>query len=70
MLSIICDSCKKAIPGTDWATGVVYILDRTMCKKCEKKLRDDVAQEMQKHRTYKFSDYKDLYIKSLQKQCR
>jgi len=70
MLSIICDSCKKAIPGTDWGTGLVHVLDKTMCKKCEKKLMDSVSEEMQKHKIFKFTDYKDTYIKGLHKMCR
>jgi Fe-S cluster biogenesis protein NfuA len=70
MLSIICDSCKKAIPGPERQTGVVYILDRALCKGCESKLRTHVSEEMLKHRIYKFSDYKDTYIKTMQKMCR
>jgi hypothetical protein len=70
MLSIVCDSCKKAIPRVEWNDGVVYVFDKTLCKKCEKKLREEVAEEMRKHRTYEFSVYKNTYVKALQKQCR
>jgi hypothetical protein len=44
MLSIVCDSCKKAIPRVEWNDGVVYVFDKTLCKKCEKKLREEVAE--------------------------
>ncbi len=70
MLSLICDSCKKAIPGPEQQTGVVYVLDKSICKGCAKKLSGQVSEEMLKHKSYKFSDYKDTYIKTIQKMCR
>ncbi len=70
MLSIVCDSCKKAIPGQEKETGVVYITDKGICRNCEKKLLDKVSEEMAKHKRFVFSDYKDQYIKSLNQMCK
>ena len=70
MLSIVCDACKKAVPGPEKDTGVVYITDKGICKRCEKKLVDTVSEEMAKHKTFIFADYKDQYIKTLNQMCR
>jgi hypothetical protein len=70
MLSIVCDACKKAVPGPEKETGVVYITDKALCKRCEKKLLDTVSEEMSKHKRFVFSDYKDQYIKSLNQLCK
>ncbi len=70
MLTIVCDACKKAISGDQKETGVVYILDKALCRKCEGRLLDSVAAEMEKKRVYRFADYKDTYINSVRKMCK
>ena len=70
MLTIVCDACKKAIPGPEKETGVVFITDKSLCRSCEKKLLDTVSEEMARNKKYIFSDYKDQYVKSLNKMCR
>lgn len=70
MLTIICDACKKAVSGDQKETGVVYILDKALCRKCEGILLDSVAADMAKKRVYRFVDYKENYIKTVRKMCR
>ena len=70
MLTIICDACKKAIPGAQKETGVVYVLDKALCRKCEGRLLDSVAADMEKKSVYRFADYKEKYISTVKKMCR
>ncbi len=70
MLTIVCDACKKAIPGPEKENGVVYITDKALCKGCEKKLLDRVTEEMFRHKRYVFSDYKEQYLKTLNQMCK
>jgi len=70
MLTIVCDSCKKAIPGPEKQTGVVYITDKALCKRCEKQLLNKVSEEMEKHEKFLFSDYQDQYIATVNRMCK
>ncbi|MCF7947632.1 MAG: hypothetical protein K9M94_03435 [Spirochaetia bacterium] len=70
MLTIVCDACKKAIPGPEKQTGVIYILDKALCKSCEKKLLTNVSDEMEKHDKFIFSDYQDQYIATVNRMCK
>jgi len=70
MLTIVCDACKKAISGDQKKTGVVYILDKALCRKCEGKLLDSVAEDMAKMKIYRFTDYKEKYISTVRKMCK
>jgi len=70
MLTIVCDACKKAISGDQKETGVVYILDKALCRKCEGKLLDSVAEDMAKMKIYRFADYKEKYISTVRKMCK
>ncbi|MDZ7792287.1 MAG: hypothetical protein U5P10_00950 [Spirochaetia bacterium] len=70
MLTIVCDACKKAIPGPKKQTGVVYIMDKALCKVCEKNLLSKVSAEMEKHDKFVFSDYQDQYIATVNRMCK
>lgn len=70
MLTIVCDACKKAIPGPEKQTGVVYIMDKALCKPCEKQLLNKVSEEMGKHDKFLFSDYQDQYIATVNRMCK
>lgn len=70
MITIVCDSCKKAIPGPEKQTGVVYILDKALCRKCEKDLQESVSEEMDKQKKFRYRDYQDLYLKTMYKMCK
>jgi len=70
MLTIVCDACKKAIPGPEKQTGVKYIMDKALCKSCEKKLLNNVSEEMEKHDKFLFSDYQDQYIATVNRMCK
>ncbi|HDQ14077.1 MAG TPA: hypothetical protein ENN41_04600 [Sediminispirochaeta sp.] len=69
MISIVCDACKKAIPGPEKLTGVKYVLDKAICKSCAKELDRQLAEEMGKRDKYKLSAYRNLYVKTLYKMC-
>ncbi|HKK66063.1 MAG TPA: hypothetical protein VJ967_09430 [Clostridia bacterium] len=70
MLTIVCDACKKAIPGPEKQTGVTYIMDKALCKSCEKKLLNNVSEKMEKHDKFLFSDYQDQYIATVNSMCK
>jgi len=70
MLTIVCDACKKAIPGPEKQTGVVYITDKALCKRCEKQLLNKASEEMEKHDKFLFSDYQDQYIATVNRMCK
>jgi len=70
MLMIVCDACKKAVSGDQKETGVVYVLDKALCRKCEAALRDSVSEEMLKQKVYRLADYRDRYITTMKKMCR
>ena len=70
MLQIVCDSCKKAIPGQEKETGIVYIADKTLCRACEGKLESKVREAMAKHDKYNLRIYKSNYEKILNQMCK
>lgn len=70
MLTIVCDACKKAIPGPEKQTGVMYIMDKALCKRCNKELLSKVSEKMENHDKFLFSDYQDQYIDTVKRMCK
>jgi hypothetical protein len=70
MISIVCDSCKKAIPNAMSGVNFFYVTNKSLCKACEKgieeKTRDDVLQDGR----YTLKGYRKHYLNNIEKQCR
>ncbi len=65
MTAIVCDICKKAVPGARKDENYFVILDKDICEACHDELRDVTKQQMRARRPYLFKDYQDSLAKNL-----
>ncbi len=70
MVSIVCDSCKKAIPGAHKDVNLFYYADKSLCAPCRDKLDVKIKEAMKKERTYSFQKYRDTMMRNLQGMCK
>ncbi len=65
MTAIVCDACKKAIPGARRGDNYMSILDKQLCEPCSDELLGVTKQQMRTHRPYTFKDYNDTLVRNL-----
>ncbi len=65
MTAIVCDVCKKVVPGARKDVNYFVILEKDLCVPCEDQLQDAVRDQMAARRPYQFADYKDVLAKTL-----
>ena len=65
MTAIVCDSCKKPVPGARREVNYFTILDKDLCEPCRDELRDSTKQQMRGRQPYTFKDYYDFLSKNL-----
>jgi hypothetical protein len=70
MTAIVCDICKKAVPGARRDLNYVTILDKDICVDCHDELRDETKAQMKVRRPYLFKDYVDILTSNLAKMTR
>jgi hypothetical protein len=69
MTAIVCDICKKAVPGARKDVNYTVVLDRDLCIPCTDDLLDATKKQMQARRPYIFKDYYDLLTRNLVQMC-
>jgi hypothetical protein len=67
MTAIVCDICKKPVPGARRDLNYFTILDKDICESCHDGLRDATKQQMRGRSPYTFKDYYDFLAKNLGK---
>jgi hypothetical protein len=65
MTAIVCDICKKAVPGARRDVNYTVVLDKDLCIACTEDLQDTTKQQMMARRPYIFKDYYDLLARNL-----
>jgi hypothetical protein len=65
MTAIVCDICKKGIPGARKDVNYVTVLDRDLCIDCHDEVQDVAKMELRTRRPYIFRDYQDTLTKQL-----
>jgi hypothetical protein len=65
MTAIVCDACKKAVPGARKDENYFSLLDKDICEPCHDNLRDAVKKQMRTRRPYLFKDYQELLTRNL-----
>jgi hypothetical protein len=65
MTAIVCDACKKAVPGARKDVNYFVILDKDLCEPCIEGLKQVTGQQMKVRRPYLFKDYQDSLVKNL-----
>ncbi len=70
MTTVVCDSCKKSVPGAVRKENYVTYLNKAICLSCEKKMLLTVSDKMAKKNSYGFSEYKNVLKTELEKACR
>ena len=65
MTAIVCDACKKAIPGARRGDNYSSFLDKELCEPCTDELLDITKQQMKPRRPYTFKDYNDTLVRNL-----
>ncbi len=69
MTSIICDGCRKEVPGARKDINYVTVLDKDLCLSCEEKLRVSMRQQTAARRPVVFKEYQDGLSRTLNKLC-
>ena len=67
MTAIVCDICKKPVPGARRDLNYFTILDKDICESCHDELREATKQQMRARAPYTFKDYYDFLAKNLGK---
>jgi hypothetical protein len=70
MLNVICDICKKSVPGAKRETTYFTALNKNMCLDCKLKLENKVKEEMAAAKAYRLVDYKKVFTNNLMKLCK
>ena len=70
MTVIVCDICKKAIPGARRGDSYLTILDKDVCIPCSDDLLDAAKAQMASKRPYLFKDYQETLAKNLSQMTR
>ena len=67
MTTVICDSCKKSIPGPHREVNYVTLLNKDLCVPCSKKLELSARELMEKERAYHLEAFKKHQREALTK---
>jgi hypothetical protein len=67
MTDIICDACKKPVPGARRDYNYVTFMDKDLCLSCEEKLRLSMRKATFSGKTVIFKDYQETLAKNLHK---
>lgn len=70
MISIVCDSCKKAISNATAEVNFFYVTDKAVCKSCEKEIEEQTREDVHRDGKYTLKGYTQHYLDNLHKQCR
>lgn len=70
MTAIVCDICKKAVPGARRGDSYVTILDKDICEGCSDELFNATKMQMKIRRPYTFKDYNDTLVRNLSSMTR
>jgi hypothetical protein len=65
MTAIVCDACKKAVPGARKDVNYMVVLDRELCETCGDQLLNVTKVQMKSRKPYTFKDYNDILVKNL-----
>jgi uncharacterized protein with PIN domain len=65
MTAIVCDACKKAVPGARKDVNYVAVLDKDICEECSEELLTVTKQQMKGRRPYTFKDYQETLVRNL-----
>jgi hypothetical protein len=65
MTAIVCDACKKAIPGARSGVNYSVVLDREVCEPCMDQLLNVTKVQMKGRKPYTFKEYNDFLVKNL-----
>jgi hypothetical protein len=65
MTAIVCDICKKAVPGARRDINYMTVLDKDLCVPCADQLHDVTKAQMAVRRPYMMKDYYDTLAKNL-----
>ena len=69
MISVVCDSCKKLIPGALRGINYVTYLTKELCFSCEGKMRLEVMKKIGTKRAFTLAEYHELTKAVLEKNC-
>lgn len=70
MITIVCDSTKKAIPNAERDVNYVTILDKTLSMPALEQFEAKVREKMGKEDSYSFARYKEIYRQTLSQVCK
>jgi len=70
MTNVICDSCKKVIPGAKREENYITFQAKSLCLPCYEACDKEVREEMGKKGRYNLKDYKDTMKKVMLKKTR
>ena len=64
MTSVICDSCKKSIPGPHREVNYVTILNKDLCIPCSRKMESGIREGMAREKSYHLENF-SMYQKAV-----
>ncbi len=70
MNSVICDACKKVVPGAKREENYFTFQNKSLCHNCYEAWDREVREEMGKKGRYSLNDYKDTMKKVMLKKTR
>jgi hypothetical protein len=70
MNNVICDSCKKVIPGAKREVNYITFQNKALCTACTEAWDQEVREEMGKKGRYSLQDYKETMKKVILKKTR
>lgn len=70
MNSVICDSCKKVVPGAKREDNYFTFQNKALCKECHVEWDMAVRDEMAKKGSYSLQGYKETMKSVIAKQTR
>jgi len=65
MTAIVCDVCKKAVPGARRGENYFTFLDKDCCEDCRDELMQATKMQMKPRHPYTFKDYNDTLVRNL-----
>jgi hypothetical protein len=65
MTAIVCDACKKAVPGARKDVNYYAMLDKDICEACSEELLNATKMQMKGRRPYTFKDYQETLARNL-----
>jgi hypothetical protein len=65
MTAIVCDACKKAVPGARNGYNYSVVLDKELCEPCMDELLNVTKVQMKNRRPYTFKEYNEFLVRNL-----